>query len=291
MFHSTKSDVTIKRGFQLVAFSSLFVIFLIFIFLGRESFPFFIKHPLNELLQTRWMPISFIRPTFGVLPLINGTLLITLLASVLAVPSGILCALYLSELAGRREKEWLKVLIELLAGVPSVVIGFFGLVVLAPLIKTVFHLPSGQTALTGAVVLALMALPTIITLSEDAIRAVPAVYKHASLALGASPIQTLFKVTLPAALPGVMAAVMLGVGRVVGETMAVMMVTGNAAILTWRPFDSARTMTATIAAEMGEVPHGSDHYNALFCIGVLLLIMTLFFNQIARRFLRKAVRA
>ena len=175
----------------------------------------------------------------------------------------------------------------MLAGIPSVVLGFFGLVVVAPLVKEVFGLNSGLNALTGALLLALMAIPTIITISEDAIRNVPQSFKEASFSLGASKLQTIGKVTVPAALSGIVAAVMLGVGRVVGETMAVMMVTGNAAIITFSPTESVRTMTATIAAEMGEVPFGSDHYHALFVIGVVLLFMTFGLNMIAQKVLKK----
>jgi phosphate transport system permease protein len=160
-------------------------------------------------------------------------------------------------------------------------------VVLVPLIKSIFNLSTGLTALAGAVLLALMAIPTVVSISEDAIRSVPASYKAASLALGASKMQTIWKVTVPAALPGIVAAVMLGIGRVIGETMAVMMVTGNAAVITASPFDSVRTMTATIAAEMGEVAFGSIHYRALFCVGIVLLLATFGLNMIAQKFLKK----
>jgi phosphate transport system permease protein len=194
---------------------------------------------------------------------------------------------YISELARPLEREILKPFIEILAGIPSVVLGFFGLVVLAPLVKGAFGLPTGFTALTGAALLALMAIPTVISISEDAIRSVPESYKAASLALGASRMQTIWRVTVPAALPGIVAAVMLGTGRVIGETMAVMMVTGNAAVITGSPFKSVRTMTATIAAEMGEVPFGSDHYRALFCVGIVLLLATFGLNVIAQKVLKK----
>jgi phosphate transport system permease protein len=168
-----------------------------------------------------------------------------------------------------------------------VVIGFFGLVVLAPIVKSAFGLYSGLTALTGALLLALMAIPTIISISEDAINSVPTSYKEASAALGASKLQTIWKVTVPAALSGIIAAVMLGMGRVIGETMAVMMVTGNAAIITANPVESVRTMTATIAAEMGEVPFGSDHYRALFWVGIVLLISTFALNMVSHRVLKR----
>jgi phosphate transport system permease protein len=224
---------------------------------------------------------------FGIYPLVTGSVLVTFIATVVAVPFGVVVAVYLAEVATGAENEFLKPFIELLAGIPSVVIGFFGLVVLAPLVKSAFGLQTGLNALTGALLLALMAVPTIISVSEDAIRSVPLSYKQASLALGASKLQTIWRVTVPAALPGIIAAIMLGMGRVIGETMAVMMVTGNAAFLTFSPFDSVRTMTATIAAEMGEVAFGSDHYRALFWVGIVLLVATFVLNVVARRVLKK----
>jgi phosphate transport system permease protein len=194
-------------------------------------------------------------------------------------------------LAGSKEREFLKPFIELLAAIPSVVLGFFGLVVLAPLVKAVFHLGTGLTALTGAILLALMAVPTIVSISEDAIRSVPRSYREASMALGATEIQTIWRVTVPAALSGIVAAVMLGMGRVIGETMAVLMVTGNAAVMTFSPFESVRTMTATVAAEMGEVTYGSTHYQALFWVGIVLLLATFVLNVVAQRVLRRYQRS
>ncbi|HEY3250529.1 MAG TPA: phosphate ABC transporter permease subunit PstC, partial [Ignavibacteria bacterium] len=196
-------------------------------------------------------------------------------------------AIYISEIANAKEREFLKPFIEILAGIPSVVLGFFGLVVVAPAVKGLFGLNTGLTALTGAVLLAFMAIPTIITISEDAIKSVPAAYKEASLALGANKLITLWKVTVPAALSGIVAAVMLGMGRVVGETMAVMMVTGNAPVISLNPFTSVRTMTATIAAEMGEVTFGSAHYSALFWVGIVLMLMTFLLNLVSYRVLKR----
>jgi phosphate transport system permease protein len=233
------------------------------------------------------MPVSFQKESFGLLPLVAGSLLVTALATLITIPFGICAAVYISEVAARWEREILKPFIELLAGIPSVVIGFFGLVVLAPLVKQLFGLSTGLTALTGALLLALMAIPTVVSISEDAVRSVPASYKQASLALGASRLQTIWRVTIPASLSGIIAAVMLGMGRVIGETMAVMMVTGNAAVITASPLASVRTMTATIAAEMGEVPFGSDHYRALFCVGIVLLLATFALNMVAQRVLKK----
>ncbi|MBL0061841.1 MAG: phosphate ABC transporter permease subunit PstC [bacterium] len=269
------------------AATSVLIVVLVFLFLGKESIPFVAKHGVGELFGEVWQPVSFEDEQFGILPLVTGSILVTLLATILAVPFGVVSAIYIAEMASPVEREIWKPVIELLAGIPSVVLGFFGLVVVAPLVKETFGLTSGLNALTGSILLALMAIPTIISISEDAIRNVPKSYKEASYSLGASKLQTIWKVTVPAALSGIVAAVMLGLGRVVGETMAVMMVTGNAAIITFSPVESVRTMTATVAAEMGEVPFGSDHYHALFVIGVVLLCMTFGLNMIAQKVLKK----
>jgi len=266
---------------------SIIIVILIFLFLGKEAYPFFDDPGIKELFGSRWSPVSFVKESFGIFPLITGSFLITILATMIAVPFGVCGAVYFSEIAGEKEREFFKPFIELLAGIPSVVLGFFGMVILAPMIKSVFNLSSGLMALTGAVLLALMAIPTIISISEDAIRNVPRSYKEASLALGASRLQTIWRVTVPASLSGIIAAIMLGMGRVIGETMTVLMVTGNAALMTLSPFESVRTMTATIAAEMGEVPFGSDHYGALFWIGIILLIITFGLNSIAMKVLKK----
>lgn len=276
--------------FALCSLTSVVVVLLIFLFLFKEAAPFAREPGLWALTGLRWIPVSFQQAQFGLVPLIMGTALVTVLATLIAVPFGVCAAIYIAELARPIEREILKPCIEMLAAIPSVVIGFFGLVVLAPAIKQLFGLSTGLTALSGSVLLALMAAPTIISVAEDAIRSVPRAYREASLAMGATPMQTVWKVTAPAALPGIMAAVMLGMGRVVGETMAVLMVTGNAAVVTLSPFESVRTMTATIAAEMGEVTFGSTHYQALFWTGIVLLAITLTLNLIAQRILRKCQR-
>jgi phosphate transport system permease protein len=280
-------EKSIKLILFATASTSILIVIGIFVFVGKEAGHFAIEPGLKELFSSRWMPVSFQKESFGLLPLITGSLLVTALATALTIPFGIGAAVYISELARPTEREILKPFIEILAGIPSVVIGFFGLIVLVPLIKSSFGLSTGLTALAGAVLLALMAIPTVVSISEDAIRSVPASYKAASLALGASKMQTIWRVTVPAALPGIVAAIMLGIGRVIGETMAVMMVTGNAAVISASPFDSVRTMTATIAAEMGEVAFGSIHYRALFCVGIVLLLATFGLNMIARKFLKK----
>jgi phosphate transport system permease protein len=212
---------------------------------------------------------------FGVLPLIIGTLLVSVVAIIIALPLGLGVAIYLSELAGDKMSRLLKPAIELLAGIPSVVYGFFGLVVLVPLVRQFFHLDVGETAFTGSLILAIMALPTIITVAEDTMRNTPRAMHEASLALGATKWQTIYKVVIPYSSSGISAAIVLGIGRAIGETMAVLMVTGNAAIMPHSLFDSVRTIPATIAAELGESPAGGAHYRALFMLGCILFIITM----------------
>ena len=277
----------IKYFLQSCGSLSIIIVLLIFLFLFKEAFPFIGSPGVGELFHNIWNPVSFQKEEFGLIPLITGSILVTILATVIAIPFGIIGAVYISEVATAREREFLKPFIEILAGIPSVVLGFFGLVVVAPLIKQLFDLNTGLTALTGAVLLAFMAIPTIMSISEDAIKSVPSAYKEASLALGASKLETIWKVVVPAALSGIVASVMLGMGRVVGETMTVMMVTGNAPVISMNPFTSVRTMTATIAAEMGEVTIGSDHYMALFWVGIVLMLMTFILNMISYRVLKK----
>ncbi len=222
-----------------------------------------------------WMPTATPAPQFGVLPLILGTLWVSIIAILIALPLGLGVAIYMSELAGERTRKLLKPAIELLAGIPSVVYGFFGLVVLVPLVQRVFGLPVGETGFTGSVILAIMALPTIITVAEDAMRGTPRAMREASLALGATHWQTIYKVVVPYAKSGISAAVVLGIGRAIGETMAVLMVTGNAAVMPHSLFEPLRTIPATIAAELGEAPAGGAHYQALFMLGCILFLITL----------------
>jgi len=226
-------------------------------------------------LGLEWIPTSTPAPQFGVLPLILGTLLVSLVAILIATPLGLGVAIYLSELSKDRLRNILKPAIELLAGIPSVVYGFFGLVVLVPMIQRAFNLPVGQTALTGSIVLAIMALPTIITVAEDAMRSTPRTMREASLALGATHWQTIYKVIIPYASSGISAAVVLGIGRAIGETMVALMVTGNAGIIPKTLLTPVRTIPATIAAELGEAPVGGVHYQALFVLGCVLFLITL----------------
>lgn len=268
------------------ASASILIVILIFLFLGKEAMPFIREPGFAALLDWRWEPVSYVKERFGLLPLIMGSLSVTVLATIIAIPFGVCGAIYIAEIASPFEREIFKPFIEMLAGIPSVVLGFFGMVILAPIVKSVFDLSSGLTAFTGALLLALMAIPTIITISEDAIKSVPKTYKEASMAMGATKMQTIWRVVVPAAMSGIIAAIMLGMGRVIGETMAVLMVTGNAPIPTFDPFESVRTMTACIAAEMGEVAFGDTHYMALFWVAIVLLLATFLINLVAQRVLR-----
>lgn len=224
---------------------------------------------------TKWYPTATPAPIFGLIPLLLGTLLVSIGAIVLSLPFGLAVAIYMAEIANHRMRDFLKPIIELLAGIPSVVYGFFGLVVIVPLIQKTFDLPVGETAFAGSVVLAIMALPTIITVAEDAMRTTPRAMKEASLALGATQWQTIYKVIIPYSISGITSAVVLGIGRAIGETMAVLMVTGNAAVIPTSFFEPVRTIPATIAAELGEAPAGGAHYEALFLLGVVLFLITL----------------
>jgi len=263
---------------RVMGFSTIGFVLLIFLFLLREGLPAFWETSLDNFFGTRWYPtLGF----YGTLPLLLGSVVVTLNAIVIALPLGVGTAVFVREVAPGWAREILKPLIEVLAGIPSVVLGFFGMTVLAPLVREVLGMPTGLTAFTGALVLAYMSLPTIISVAEDALDAVPKSYRDAALAMGATRWQTIWRVVVPAARSGIVTAVMLGLGRAIGETMAVMMVTGNAARmpLSWDAlFRPVRTMTATIAAEMGEVAQGSTHYHVLFAIGILLFVVTFFIN-------------
>jgi phosphate transport system permease protein len=227
-----------------------------------------------------WFPTAQPIAQMGVKPLIYGTLWVSLGAILFALPIALAVAIYLSEIATKRTRNLLKPLIELLAGIPSVVYGFFGLVIIVPFIQTAFGLPVGETALAGSIVLAIMALPTIITISEDAMRNTPRAMKEASLALGASKWQTIHKVIIPHSASGITAGAILGIGRAIGETMAVLMVTGNAAVIPHSLLQPVRTIPATIAAELGEAPSGGLHYEALFALGCILFIITFGINML-----------
>lgn len=279
-----RKEKAIKTIWFLIALSAIVAIFFILIFLLRDSIPIFENTGIIPFLTgTTWYPTGN-PPEYGILVLIVGTVLVTLGAMVFAVPLSIGCAIYISELAPLWAKNILKPAIELLAGIPSVVYGFFGLLVLTDFIRKFFYIPTGSTWLAGSILLGIMALPTIISISEDAISMVPLEYKEGSLAIGATRWQTISRVIVPGALSGITAAVILGFGRAIGETMAVLMVTGNAAIIPdpiWNVLSPVRTLTGTLGIEMGEVAVGSDHYAALFGIAVILLAISLIVNSVA----------
>ncbi|NLI32445.1 MAG: phosphate ABC transporter permease subunit PstC [Deltaproteobacteria bacterium] len=274
-------EFAIEGAIRLLGFSTIGFVLLIFLFLLREGLPIFYEVPLGNLFGTRWYPTFDL---FGTLPLILGSILVTVTAIVIALPLGVATAVFVSEIAPHWAREVLKPMIEVLAGIPSVVLGFFGMHFVAPVIRSILGAPTGLTVFAGALILAYMALPTIISVAEDALDTVPKSYRDAGLAMGATQWQTIWKVVVPAARSGILMAVMLGMGRAIGETMAVMMVTGNAARVPLSLdslFRPARTMTATIAAEMGEVAQGSTHYHALFGIGIILFLLTFLINLTA----------
>jgi phosphate transport system permease protein len=244
--------------------------------------------PSSTLLTKDWMPVSD-NPRYGLLPLFLGTLKVTLIALLFAAPIAILAAIYTSMFAKPGLREVIKPVIELLAGFPSVVIGFFGLMILATLLQNIFGYASRLNSFVGGIAMALAAIPIIYTLTEDALTAIPKTYIEASLGLGASKRQTAFYVVLPAAVPGIFAAVLLGIGRIFGETMIALMATGNAALVNLNPFDSVRTLSATIGAEMAEVVFGDTHYSVLFLIGSILFIFTFVLNALAEFYLKNLV--
>jgi len=266
-------------------FNGLLVVIVllgIFALLVFTAIPAFKEISLREFLfSSNWNPTSYVKSSYGIVAMLVSTFMVTFGALLIAVPLGIGTAAYLSDVASTRVREIAKPIIEILAGIPSVVIGFLGIVLVGPFIAKVFNLHNGLNALNGSVLLAVMALPTIISLSEDALKSVPKSYGEASLALGATPWQTLVRVKLPAALSGIIASCMLGMGRAIGETMTVLMATGCAPAMPESFLGAVRTMTSTIAIELGEVPYNTSHYYALFGIGLVLFIITFLVNMSA----------
>jgi phosphate transport system permease protein len=280
-------EFIVEKLILICGLASIFFVVLIFLFLLKEGLAVFKTISISKFLFGKnWYPISE-PPQLGTLPLILGSVLVTIGAAIISIPIGVACAIYIAEIAPVKAKEILKAGIELLAAIPSVVLGFIGMITLVPLVKNVLHLPTGLTALSGSIMLAFMAMPTIVSIAEDALYSVPKTYKEGALALGATHWQTIWRVMLPAASSGILAAIMLGIGRVIGETMAVMMITGNAAIMPKSIFMPVRTLTATIAAEMGEAVVGSEHYFALFAIGIVLFIISFAINVTADLFLHR----
>ncbi|MEI7750861.1 MAG: phosphate ABC transporter permease subunit PstC [Candidatus Omnitrophota bacterium] len=274
-------EAIIEKTILLNGFACILFVILIFVFLAKDGLTLFRTIAIQDFLFGRiWSPLAE-PPQFGILPLFLGSLVVTLGATVISVPLSMACAIFIGEIAPRWMRETLKAGVELLAAIPSIVIGFIGMTMLSPVVKTLFHLPTGLTALTGSIALAFMAIPTMVSIMEDAITSVPRTYKEGSLALGATHWQTIFRVIIPAASSGIVAAIMLGIGRVIGETMAVMMLTGNASVMPKTILAPVRTLTATIAAEMGETVRGSEHYFSLFAIGLVLFGITFLINFLA----------
>jgi phosphate transport system permease protein len=280
---------TLILGFASIAIA---IIFLIFVYIGREAIPLLWESSEGASISAtfqppvQWQPVST-TPRYNVIPLLLGTLKVTLIAMLIGAPLALAAAVYTSEFAPLRLREWIKPGIELLAGIPSVVMGFFALIVLASWLQSQFGLAFRLNALNAGIALALAIIPIIFTVSEDALNAVPQRYREASLALGASRIQTAVRVVVPAAMPGIGASMILGFGRAIGETMIVLMASGNAALLSLSPLDSTRTLSATIAAELGEVVVGGGHYRILFFLGTLLFVLTSFLNWAGDRYNRR----
>lgn len=275
------SEFIISRLIRIAGYSAILFVTVIFIFLLHEGSPAIIEIPFSAFLNTRWYPIE---SYYGILPLIGGSIIITIGAAFIAVPLGLATAIFIAEVAPRWARDILKPMVEVLGGLPSVLLGFIGILVVSPFVRTAFSLPTGLTAFTGALLLGAISIPTIVSVAEDALDAVPKTYRDAAMALGATKWQIIWKVTLPAARSGVLTAIMLGIGRAIGETMTVMMVTGNAPVMPTELialFRPVRTMTATIASEMGEVANGSVHYHVLFFIGIVLFLISLIINLTA----------
>ncbi len=260
--------------------SAIVFIIGIFVFITREGFGFITNTlDIGEFFGSiKWRPTSELKPTYGILALIAGTASVTGLAMIVAIPFSLGAAIYIAEFATGRVRETLKILVELLAAIPSVVWGFIGLSIMNPLIIQIFNVPVGLNVLNAGVILGLMAAPIVTSIAEDALKAVPDRYREAAEAMGATRWQIVYKVVLPAAKNGLLGAILLGVGRGFGETMAVLMATGHAIHIPTSVFDSVRALTATIAAELGETAVGSDHYQALFAIGIFLFVITFIIN-------------
>ncbi|NLH16665.1 MAG: phosphate ABC transporter permease subunit PstC [Phycisphaerae bacterium] len=284
------SEIFIEGCIRLSGVLCISFVVLIFLFLLKDALALFGGYSAGKFLfGSQWLPVSE-PPHFGIVPLVIGSLYVTLGAILICVPIGVGAAMFIAEVAPQSLKTILKSLVEILAAIPSVVLGFIGIVWLGPFLKTTLGLSTGMCGLTGSLLLAFMALPTIISISEDALAGVPKAYREAAFGLGATRWQTLWRILLPAASSGIIAGVMLGIGRVIGETMVVMMVTGNAPVIPASILQPLRTLTATVASEMGEAVSGSEHYFALFAVGLILFIITFLINLVADMSLRKARR-
>jgi len=276
-----RRDRAIRFFFFCVALASITTLAIIVVFLFMEGLPIFKKVSLHDFLFGRyWYPTDE-PPDFGIFPLIVASIAVTAVSAVISIPLGVLTALYLAESASARLREWVKPIVELLAALPSVVIGFFGMVIVAPFLQEILDIPTGLNLFNAALMLAFMSIPTICSISEDAIFSVPIELKEASLALGATHWETIARVILPASISGICTAIILGMSRAIGETMVVLMVAGGAALMPSSIFDPVRPMPASIAAEMGEAPFRGDHYYALFATAIVLFAFTLLFNVVA----------
>lgn len=281
IFKRQTTEKTVHSLFFLIATVSITVLGLIMLFLISESVPIFDTVSIKDFLFGElWYPTDD-PAEFGILPLILGSVWVTVISSLIAIPLGIMTAIYLAEIASERMAEIVKPIVEMLASLPSIVIGFFGMVVVSPFLQEVFDIPVGLNLFNASLMLAFMIIPTICSLSEDAIHSVPEALKEASLALGATHFETIIKVVIPASISGICTAVILGMSRAIGETMVVLMVAGGAAMIPGSVFDPVRPMPASIAAEMAEAPFGGEHYHALFATGLVLFIFTLIFNMVA----------
>lgn len=281
-------EKAIEHFFLFNGLIAVIILLGIFSLLFIEGFPAIREIGLKEFfLNSHWDPTSPEKESYGLLAMIVSTMMVTIGALIIAVPLGIACAAYLADVANPKMREVVKPVIEILAGIPSVVIGFLGIIVVGPLIAKLFHISNGLNAINGSLLLAVMSLPTIVSISEDAIVSVPQEFKSASLALGANRWQTLIRVTIPSAMSGIIASVMLGMGRAIGETMTVLMACGNAPAMPDSFLDSVRPMTATIAIELGETVQGGLHYHSLFVIAFVLFLMTFLVNLVSDVVLQK----
>lgn len=286
--HKRISEYFIEACIKLSGFVVIIFVVSIFLFLLKDALSLFAGHSIRDFLFGRsWLPISE-PPKFGVIPLLLGSLYVTIGAIAICVPIGVGSAMFIAEVSPSHLRHVLKSLVEILAAIPSVVLGFIGIVWMGPFLRNALGLSTGMCGLTGSLLLAFMALPTVISISEDALIGVPKSFKEAAFGLGATRWQTLWRIVLPSASSGIIAAVMLGIGRVIGETMVVMMVTGNSPVIPKSLLAPLRTLTATIAGEMGETVAGSEHYFALFAVGLILFVITFIINFIADVCLRKA---
>ncbi|MDY6838956.1 MAG: phosphate ABC transporter permease subunit PstC [Thermodesulfobacteriota bacterium] len=276
-----RKEQGIRVFFLGVALASITTLGLIVLFLFMEGLPIFREVSLQDFLFGRyWYPTDD-PGEFGIFALIVASVAVTLVSSAISIPLGVMTALYLAEIASSRLREWIKPIVELLAALPSVVIGFFGMVIVAPFLQEILDVATGLNLFNASLMLAFMSIPTICSISEDAIFSVPAELKEASLALGATHWETIARVIIPASLSGICTAVILGMSRAIGETMVVLMVAGGAAMVPSSLFDPVRPMPASIAAEMAEAPFRGDHYHALFATGIVLFVFTLLFNLVA----------